>query len=76
VVLGCRDHDKALHALQRIQASVSGAEITVLDLDLSSLGSVRRAAEQVQHDHRRLDLLVNNAGLGWLPYAQSEDGSS
>jgi NAD(P)-dependent dehydrogenase (short-subunit alcohol dehydrogenase family) len=32
--------------------------------DLSSLEQVRRLAEEVERDHGRLDLLVNNAGIG------------
>jgi NAD(P)-dependent dehydrogenase (short-subunit alcohol dehydrogenase family) len=32
--------------------------------DLSSLEQVRRLAEDVERDHARLDLLVNNAGIG------------
>jgi NAD(P)-dependent dehydrogenase (short-subunit alcohol dehydrogenase family) len=32
--------------------------------DLSSLDEVRRLAEEVERDHARLDLLVNNAGIG------------
>jgi NAD(P)-dependent dehydrogenase (short-subunit alcohol dehydrogenase family) len=32
--------------------------------DLSSLEQVRRLAEEVERDHERLDVLVNNAGIG------------
>jgi NAD(P)-dependent dehydrogenase (short-subunit alcohol dehydrogenase family) len=32
--------------------------------DLSSLAAVRELAAAVARDHRRLDVLVNNAGLG------------
>jgi NAD(P)-dependent dehydrogenase (short-subunit alcohol dehydrogenase family) len=32
--------------------------------DLSSLEEVRRLAEEVERGHQRLDLLVNNAGIG------------
>jgi NAD(P)-dependent dehydrogenase (short-subunit alcohol dehydrogenase family) len=32
--------------------------------DLSSLDQVRRLAEEVEEDHERLDVLVNNAGIG------------
>src|SRR5947208_1885262 len=32
--------------------------------DLASLHEVRRLAEQVTADHDRLDVLVNNAGVG------------
>ena len=74
VLLGCRSHDSAVQAAQRIRGSVPDADVTVIDLDLASLDSVQAAAEQVHSEHSRLDLLINNAGFGWLPYARSRDG--
>lgn len=74
VVLGCRNHDRALQAARRIRGSALDADVTVIDLDLASLDSVQRAAEQVHSEHSRLDLLINNAGLGWLPYSRTSDG--
>ena len=64
VLLGCRNHDSAVQAAQRIRGTVPGAHVTVIDLDLASLDSVRAAAEQVHSQHGRLDLLINNAGFG------------
>jgi NAD(P)-dependent dehydrogenase (short-subunit alcohol dehydrogenase family) len=74
VLLGCRNHDSAVQAAERIRGSVPDADVTVIDLDLASLDSVRAAAEQVHSQHGRLDLLINNAGFGWLPFARSRDG--
>lgn len=34
--------------------------------DLASLHEVRRLADAVLRDHRRLHLLINNAGIGWV----------
>jgi NAD(P)-dependent dehydrogenase (short-subunit alcohol dehydrogenase family) len=45
-----------------------------LRLDLASLASVRRAAEQFRSGHRHLDLLINNAGLIHPDRASTEDG--
>ena len=73
-MLGCRNHDRALQAARRIRGSALDADVTVIDLDLASLDSVQRAAEQVHGEHSRLDLLINNAGLGWLPYSRTSDG--
>jgi NAD(P)-dependent dehydrogenase (short-subunit alcohol dehydrogenase family) len=46
--------------------------------DLSSLAEVRRLAEQVRQDVPRLDVLVNNAGIGFgapgSPRQMSQDG--
>ncbi len=34
--------------------------------DLASMAEVRRLAAAVRRDNRRLDLLINNAGIGWV----------
>lgn len=34
--------------------------------DLASLDQARRLADQVTRDHRRLDILINNAGVGFI----------
>jgi NAD(P)-dependent dehydrogenase (short-subunit alcohol dehydrogenase family) len=44
--------------------------------DLSSLDEVRRLAEEVEGDHERLDLLVNNAGIGAGPHPTTREESA
>jgi NAD(P)-dependent dehydrogenase (short-subunit alcohol dehydrogenase family) len=67
VILACRDRGKAEGARRRILAAVPAAEIDLADLDLASLASVRAAAQAFLASGRRLDLLVNNAGIMALP---------
>lgn len=74
VVLGCRDPDKGQDAVRRIQAAAPSATLTMLPLDLASLASVRQAAQQLRATHDRLDLLICNAGVGWVPYTRTADG--
>ena len=74
VVLGCRNPDKAQAALTAITNSAGRASAEVLDLDLSDLVSVRRAAQAFTSGHDRLDLLINNAGVMGTPYRQTADG--
>jgi NAD(P)-dependent dehydrogenase (short-subunit alcohol dehydrogenase family) len=76
VILACRDVAKAEAAADRI-ASASAVErdsLQVVRLDLGSLASVRTAAGEIRASCRRLDLLVNNAGVMAIPFARSEDG--
>jgi NAD(P)-dependent dehydrogenase (short-subunit alcohol dehydrogenase family) len=47
--------------------------VAIVDLDLNSLASVRKAAEQVNAEPR-LDALVNNAGIMMPPRELTEDG--
>jgi NAD(P)-dependent dehydrogenase (short-subunit alcohol dehydrogenase family) len=51
------------------------ANVRIVRLDLSSLASVREAAEEIRSACPRLDLLINNAGVMAVPARQlSADG--
>ncbi|MEU3187511.1 oxidoreductase [Streptomyces sp. NPDC006923] len=63
VVLAVRDAAKGAQAKERIVQAVPGARITVQSLDLSSLASIRAAAEALRAADFRIDLLINNAGI-------------
>jgi NAD(P)-dependent dehydrogenase (short-subunit alcohol dehydrogenase family) len=69
VVMACRDVQRGEAAAERIKGSVA-----VQRLDLASLASIREAAGHIRELHRRLDLLVNNAGVMVPPYTRTEDG--
>jgi NAD(P)-dependent dehydrogenase (short-subunit alcohol dehydrogenase family) len=74
VILACRDAVKAADAAARITALAPDSTVRTLQLDLSSLASIRRAAERLRADHPRLDLLINNAGGVRRQHAVTEDG--
>ncbi|GIG85320.1 short-chain dehydrogenase [Plantactinospora endophytica] len=74
VVLAGRSPDRLAGAVARIRAAVPDAELHSQHLDLASLDSVRRAAEQLRSDFARIDLLVNNAGGIRPRYEVTEDG--
>ena len=63
VLLSARDGTKAQAAATELAQSVGGT-ITPLTLDVSSPASIAQAAQQVAADPGRLDVLVNNAGVG------------
>jgi NAD(P)-dependent dehydrogenase (short-subunit alcohol dehydrogenase family) len=74
VVLACRDERKAAQAVSRIRSATPGADVRPVRLDLASLGSVRQAAAEILADCPRLDLLINNAGVMYVPSQRTEDG--
>ena len=74
VVLAVRNLDKGKDAAARITAQSPGAEVGLQELDLTSLDSIRAAAEQLRSDHDRIDLLINNAGVMYPPKATTKDG--
>nr|WP_042188503.1 SDR family NAD(P)-dependent oxidoreductase [Kibdelosporangium sp. MJ126-NF4]CEL18284.1 probable oxidoreductase/Short-chain dehydrogenase [Kibdelosporangium sp. MJ126-NF4]CTQ97770.1 probable oxidoreductase/Short-chain dehydrogenase [Kibdelosporangium sp. MJ126-NF4] len=74
VVLAVRDLDKGKAAADRITTANPGADVRPQRLDLSSLDSVRTAADQLRADLPRIDLLVNNAGVMYTPKQTTADG--
>jgi len=74
VVLACRDERKAAEAASQIRATAPDADIRAVHLDLASLGSVRQAADEILASCPRLDLLINNAGVMYVPFQRTEDG--
>ncbi|MGB9224155.1 SDR family NAD(P)-dependent oxidoreductase [Mycobacterium sp.] len=74
VVLAVRNLDKGKQAAARITEATPGAEVELQELDLSSLESVRTAAEQLRADHDHIDLLINNAGVMYTPKSTTADG--
>lgn len=63
VVLSARDGAKAEAAAAEIAQSTGGT-VAPLTLDVSSPASIEEAARQVNAHPGRLDVLVNNAGVG------------
>src|SRR6476469_55089 len=69
VVLAVRNTDKGDDAAARIGAAHPGASVAVQELDLTSLDSVRRAADELRATHDTIDVLINNAGVMMTPKA-------
>ena len=67
VVLAVRDTGKGAAAAARIKEAAPDADVSVQPLDLSSLDSVRTAADELKAAHPRIDLLINNAGVMYVP---------
>jgi len=74
VVLAVRNLDKGNEAARRLEQATPGASVTVQELDLTSLESVRAAADELRSEHDTIDLLINNAGVMFTPKATTKDG--
>jgi NAD(P)-dependent dehydrogenase (short-subunit alcohol dehydrogenase family) len=74
VVLAVRNLEKGKDAARRIKQSAPGAQVTLQELDLTSLDSIRAAADQLRFDHESIDLLINNAGVMMTPKSITKDG--
>ena len=74
VVLAVRNLEKGNAALARIVAAHPKADVTLQELDLTSLDSVRSAADALRDAYPRIDLLINNAGVMYTPKQVTADG--
>jgi NAD(P)-dependent dehydrogenase (short-subunit alcohol dehydrogenase family) len=74
VVLAVRNLDKGKAAADLIVRRYPGADVSVQELDLTSLASIRAAADELRARHDRIDLLINNAGVMMTPKQTTQDG--
>jgi len=64
VLLHGRSRQKGEATLQEIRKATGNQNLIYYNADLSSLNAVRRLSDQIQADQKRLDVLINNAGIG------------
>ncbi|KAH8818745.1 NAD(P)-binding protein [Flagelloscypha sp. PMI_526] len=75
VYLAARSREKALVAIDKLKAETNGKEAIFLQLDLSSLADVKRAAEEFKTKESQLHIVINNAGVMTPPLEQiTQDG--
>jgi NAD(P)-dependent dehydrogenase (short-subunit alcohol dehydrogenase family) len=74
VVLVGRNPSRCEASVARIKQETGNSSIEYLVADLSSMALVRQVVQQFQEKHKRLDVLVNNAGAAFLRRQVSVDG--
>ncbi len=74
VVLGCRDRDRGERAAASCPAGGGEGRAVVGEIDLARPASVEAFARWFTARHRRLDLLVNNAGVMGAPATLTPEG--
>ena len=73
VLMLCRSLDKTQVVKDEIVAETKG-EVDVYHLDLSSLESVRKCAEEIKMKESKIDILINNAGVMNTPDWKTKEG--
>ena len=63
VILAVRDIEKGYRAVEKIRQNHPNGTLIVMEMDLSSLESVRKFSKEFHEKYTRLDILMNNAGL-------------
>lgn len=74
VYLAARTKERAENALKDIKKEVTDAQIEWLPLDLLSLRQVSEAAGSFVKKEKKLNYLLNNAGIMATPYSETENG--
>lgn len=71
VIMTARNLTKGNAAMAKIEKDVPDAKLTLMQLDLASLQSVNKFAQEVLRTIDKLDVLVNNAGV-MMPNTRQE----
>jgi len=74
VIIAVRNLEKGNNAANKIKTNHKDADVSVMELDLANLNSVKKFAENFKQKYSRLDLLINNAGVMVPPYSKTADG--
>ncbi|KAJ4705995.1 Short-chain dehydrogenase TIC 32 chloroplastic [Melia azedarach] len=73
VIMGVRNKAAAGNVKDAIVKEIPRAKVDTMELDLSSLSSVRKFASDFNSQGRPLNILINNAGIMGTKFMLSED---
>lgn len=74
VVLASRSLERGIAAKKQMSNSNINGNVKVMQLDLMDFTSIRSFAETFQKNYKKLDVLLNNAGIMTTPYFLTKDG--
>lgn len=77
VIIACRNEGRGTKARDQIIEATDNKDVHYRNLDLASLTSVRKFASEIINTEKRIDILINNAGVTNDPgpsNAKTEDG--
>ncbi|CAN1253886.1 Short-chain dehydrogenase TIC 32, chloroplastic [Linum perenne] len=73
VVMAVRNVEAGTTVKEAILKEIPTAKVDVMELDLSSMASVKKFASDYVSSGRPLNLLINNAGIMMIPFTLSAD---
>ncbi|XP_055715676.1 retinol dehydrogenase 11-like [Phlebotomus papatasi] len=74
IYLACRDYDRCESARKEIVQATGNTEVYNRHLDLNTLDSVREFVEEFSKEEKHLDVLINNAGVMFIPHSITKEG--
>lgn len=63
VIIACRDEEKAKKAVREIKARSHNMNVLYMEVDLANMKSIRDFGKTFLQREKRLDILINNAGM-------------
>ena len=63
VIIACRDLLKAERAAEYIRSASENERVEVRVVDLASLNSIRKFADEILKSQQKIHILINNAGM-------------
>ena len=73
-ILACRNEEKGARAVTQLNQSHIRGKVENMKLDLGSLSSISEFANELLNRHKKIDGLINNAGIMMPPYQLTVDG--
>jgi NAD(P)-dependent dehydrogenase (short-subunit alcohol dehydrogenase family) len=74
VIMACRSIEKGESAAEQMRSKIPAGQLVVQQLDLADLSSVQIFADRFLAEYKKLDILINNAGVMATPYQKTVDG--
>ncbi|XP_031618065.1 retinol dehydrogenase 14-like isoform X2 [Contarinia nasturtii] len=72
--MACRDYKRCEITRQEIIAKTGNHNVFNRELDLASMDSIRKFVAKFLQEEKRLDILINNAGVMAMPKNLTKDG--
>jgi len=75
VIMVCRNKNKSLIVVEELKKLAPNGHFQVYLANLSSIKEIIRVATEIKAEHKKIDILINNAGAYFSDYKLSVDGN-
>jgi len=74
VIMACRNLEKGKRSLEKLRREIPDALLDLQEMDLANLESIRNFVTYIFSTYKKIDVLINNAGIMATPFAKTKDG--
>ena len=74
VIIHGRNKEKVYSVVDEIKSNTGSKKVKGFTADFASLDEVRNFAEDIKNEYQAVDVLINNAGVGFINERYSKDG--